>query len=295
VTLGLKYLDQLDDTPLEYLVEGILPRAGKVMFTAYAKSGKTTTTLHLIKSLTRGTPFLGRDTKQVEGTVVYMNLELRENNLLQYAKDAGLSLTGRRLLVSQMLGQARRVASMFIPLDELRTADQQDDHQDAIDDLRKADCQVLIIDCLSSVTSVLGDTDSNDDMRRVLEQIDATAQEAGVELLIVVHHTGHEDKTRARGASALIDWPDVTWNLMRAASDDCTLTVGGRIEEAKIGFRLDKDKNLLVPTAKAQVDDLGSEIIRLRRVEKLTEREIANQLGKNQSTIHRRLQRYGES
>lgn len=61
--------------------------------------------------------------------------------------------------------------------------------------------------------------DENKDAGRFLVAFDALKAEAGISEGVVVHHMGHGAE-RSRGDSRILDWPDVTWKIIRSDKDD---------------------------------------------------------------------------
>ncbi len=77
-----------------------------------------------------------------------------------------------------------------------------------------------VIDCLSPILSALGiDENNNTEVGRILDGITATAEAAGVEEVLLIHHMGHAAE-RSRGASRLLGWADVNWRIVRKRDDD---------------------------------------------------------------------------
>lgn len=79
--------------------------------------------------------------------------------------------------------------------------------------IRSVDGSIVILDCLRPVFDALG-LDENRDAGRFLVALDTLLNEAGAEEACVIHHMGHVGE-RSRGDSRLLDWPDVSWRLVR--------------------------------------------------------------------------------
>jgi hypothetical protein len=190
---------------------------GTVLISAYRKTGKTTLVLHLAAALTnKSTQFLGRPCAPLDGKLVYANFEMEQNMLRKYAMDQGLN---GNFLVQDYRG----AASHF----ELSDEDWREQYADS---LINADAAGLIIDPIHVLTVGAGaDSNSNDDAREVLEQLSEIAAMANLTHMFIVDHTGHADKSRARGASGKEDWADILWNLQSSEGSDIrSLTVTGR-------------------------------------------------------------------
>lgn len=201
---------ELDDTPFVYRIEGLLPAKCNVLFSAYRKAGKTSTMLNLSKALTTKERFFGEfRTDRVEGRVVYLNFELDEQMFRKYMEDNRLDLDNPRLVILNLRGKV----GQFRILDEtFRNC--------FAELLREQECEVLIVDPLSTVMSRHGqDSDNNDAARMVLEMFTEVQALADIDHIIVVDHTGHENKGRVRGASGKEDWADVLWVQEKNGSD----------------------------------------------------------------------------
>lgn len=185
-----------------YLVEGLWPRGGNVVLAARAKTGKTTFALNLVRCLLTGQPFLDEfAVDQVAGTICIIDLELSSSMLRSWMGD--LDLGNDRLLVVPARGEGGWLAQQLAdPSARSKLAAW----------LRGRSVEVLIIDPLSALLAGAGiEENSNSEVGRLLRgQLDALVEEAGISELMVVHHAGH-GADRARGASALLDWPDATW------------------------------------------------------------------------------------
>lgn len=214
--------DTLDDTPLEYRVDGIWPEDSNLLLSAYAKTGKTTLILHLLRALSEGDEFFGRKCHQVNGTVVYVNLELGQQMLRKYAVDAGIDLKSKHLKLVDLRGRATSFKFTDAGFREKFAAQ-----------LREVECEVLVIDPLSPIMALAAlDSNSPDDSRRAMEDLGTIASDAGADL-VIVDHTGHADRNRPRGATAKMDWADVLWNLQSVSKDETDpgrhLKVTGRL------------------------------------------------------------------
>lgn len=172
----------LDDTPVEYRVSGLLTMNGKFQFNAYQKSGKTTTTMHLLKSFDTGDDFLGRTVIQTRKPWMYANLELPQNMLRKYATDEGLDIESRNLLVADFCGRGAELMELLTDPDQLAS-------QELFDGLGG-----LIIDPLAPLLALSGiDEKDNHGVRYTLEKIDAGRLQLGIPQLGIVN------QHRARG------------------------------------------------------------------------------------------------
>jgi hypothetical protein len=236
---------ELSDEPLKYRIPGLLPMGTNVLFSAYAKSGKTTTVLSLIRGLTSSADFLDMPCATVGGRVVYVNFELTDQMLRKYATDSGLKLDNDKLRVWQLQGKASQLV-ITDPAYQAAFAEK----------LREAECDVLIIDPLAPVISMQGyKEEDNSGIRAILECFGAVGAMTELENMVIIDHTGHADKNRARAASAKLDWADVIWN-QEVNGEKRSLKAWGRgIEEATITFTRNPETGQLEQAVARDVDD----------------------------------------
>lgn len=197
------------DAPVEWVIDGLLVRDGKALLAAPAKSGKTTLTGNLVRSLADGAPFL--DTFEVRGDLagrVYVaDLEMSRGQLRGWYR-AWAVANARAVSVDALRGMASTL--------DLR---QRDVRRRWVERLRGHD--TAIFDPIGPVLHALGIDENSAEVGGWLEALDETMHDAGVRQYLAVHHTGHEG-TRARGHSSLLGWPDALWNLRKDNADDPT-------------------------------------------------------------------------
>ena len=192
------------DTETAYRIDGVAPAGGRVMLAAQAKSGKTTLTGNLVRSLVDGDPFLGRFGVNGQARrVVVIDTEMSENMVRRWFRDQGIVHTDR----VDVIALRGRVGAFNIlnPRPRAEWADL----------LHGVD--YLIMDCLRPVLDALG-LDEYRDAGKFLVAFDALLAEAGITDGLLVHHMGHSGE-RARGDSRLQDWPDAHWRILRAKDD----------------------------------------------------------------------------
>jgi hypothetical protein len=187
------------------------PAETRVMLAAAHKTGKTTLTGSLVRSLVDGELWLGRHEVQViQGTVTVIDTEMARRQLRRWYRDLGITRTKHVRLIP-LRGQA----ALFDVLNPSLRA------QWAAW-LQAINTQYLILDCLRPVLDALG-LDEHRDAGRLLVGVDALLRGADIPEACVVHHMGHTGE-RSRGDSRLRDWPDVEWRLMRQdAENDSSL------------------------------------------------------------------------
>ncbi|MGO8959181.1 MAG: AAA family ATPase [Streptosporangiaceae bacterium] len=236
---ALKF-SELDNAPIRWRIEGLWPESCHVLNAGYAKTGKTTTTLEIIKVLAHGGTLLDKDVQKIYGRIGYVNLELSEQMLRQYAKERGIDLNDDKIRVFNYQGRASKF-KVSDPAWRERFSEV----------LKENDIEVLIIDPISPILACQG-IKANDpsEVRRVLEDFSALVKPTDTDLLIN-QHTGHEDKSRARDASSQMDWADVLWNIQKVGGEDSPsrkLSVEGRgVMHSTITYTMDPETGDLVP------------------------------------------------
>lgn len=282
-----KKFGELDSTPFSYAIDGLLPTNCNVLFSAKAKAGKTSTSLNLARALTSNDDFLGEfRCPKISGNLVYVNFELDEVMLRQYGLEAGLDFDSTHLITLNLRGKARHFKIL---------------NEDFIDawasELKKIDTEFLIVDPLSPIMAMNGfDSDDNDGARRVLESFGAIQNLAGIDNVLIIDHTGHEQVGRPRGASAKMDWPDVIWNQEKKNGDGTrTFSAEGRgVEERKFSITRNSATGMIETTIPVDADG-GDERLILASIENspgITYPELEIMTKIKETTLRRRVKSY---
>lgn len=192
----------IDDEPVSYRIDGLMPTGAHIMLAAQFKAGKTTAVGNAMRSLVDGDPFMNAFMvpEPVE-SVVLIDDEMSERQLRMWLREQGIKNVGGVHVVS-LRG---RVSTFDLINESVR--------ERWVDRIRAAGCQVLVFDCLRPVLDALGLSEDKE-AGRFLVAFDALLAEAGVPEAVMVHHMGHGGE-RSRGDSRLRDWPDVEWRLVR--------------------------------------------------------------------------------
>lgn len=195
------------DPPVTWRIHGWQPVETRVMLAAARKSGKTTLSGSLVRSLVDGDAWLGRDAVvPIAGTVAIIDTEMSRGQL-------------RAWLRAQRIRHAERV--LVVPLrGQASTIDLCDGETRArwAAWLRAHAVRYLVVDCLRPILDAIG-LDESRESGRYLVALDGLLRDAGIPEACVVHHMGHTGE-RSRGDSRLRDWPDVEWRLVREDADD---------------------------------------------------------------------------
>lgn len=191
------------DEDAEYRVDGLMPTGGNVVVAAQFKAGKSTLIGNLLGALADGGDFLGCFSANAAGRVVLIDDELDPRTMRRWLRDQTIAHPERIEIVS--LRGHLSTFNILEPSTRARWAE-------AI-----GACDVLILDCLRPVLDALG-LDENKDAGRFLVAFDALKAEAMIDEAVVVHHMGHSGE-RSRGDSRILDWPDVSWRIVRESDE----------------------------------------------------------------------------
>ncbi|WP_204807736.1 AAA family ATPase [Mycobacterium riyadhense] len=245
---------------IDWIVADLFP-AGICQVNAQQKAGKTTLALNLVHSLLTGNQFVRRFTPNFsdDEAIGYLNLELDRPMFLSWLTDLGMKDEHERLHLyhSRDKGFGRpdlRSSAGFSWFVEWIT---------------KHNITVLVIDTLSKLYDPShwgGGSDPNVPFNRFWQMIENLKREAGLRGIFILHHTGYSEESgdRARGASAMMDNPDVNLTYRHsgaqggAAPDSKRwLSANGRIEpipEFEIDFSLSGRKLFATGSANKRGD-----------------------------------------
>jgi hypothetical protein len=197
-TLAESLADPEHDEP--HRIHGLTRKGARTTFVARRKTGKTTMTANVIRSLLTGEPFLGRFPVEPVGRVFVLNYEMSESQWADWMRDHGLAEYGDRITAWHLRGQPNPLAT-----EEGRRA--LAEHLTAH--------EVLLVDTFSRAFT--GDKDSdNRQVASFLSDVLDQAAGPGRDVFLTVHAGWTAE--RSRGASALEDWPDCILTL--AEEDD---------------------------------------------------------------------------
>jgi len=212
-----------------FRIDRWLPRDGRGVFAAQAKTGKTTIVHNLIRCLVDGDAFLGRDAvTPIDGAVVLVDLEMSRTQLERWLTAQAIR-NDHRVLPIALRGQATAF-NILNPDVRAEWARRFREHH----------VRYVVLDCLRPVLDALG-LDEHHEAGRFLVAFDQLLADAGITEALIVHHMGHTGE-RARGDSRLRDWPDVEWRLVRQDEHPSSarfMTAYGRdvdVPEAQLHF-----------------------------------------------------------
>lgn len=187
-----------------FYVEPWLPRRGKCMIYAPAKSGKSTLCIQMARCIGVGLPFLGLPT--VQGRVLYFQHELGMEVLQQRMNETG-----------QTYDDVYVATTFSMKLD---TEPGQHQMLAEVDAVRPG---VLIIDPFYKVLK--GDENESLDVRVVLDFLDSLTDEPYRCSIVLIHHPGKDITKGGRGSSVLEDWVDAYIEMKQISKGNDPLKV----------------------------------------------------------------------
>lgn len=194
--------EQLADEPSE--VDWIFGNlwSGIAQVNAQKKSGKTTLLMNAAASLVTGDPFLGRFEVAAESDcrVGYLNMELTKAQFNRWLSDMALPDDGLKRLMPY---HGREHGRLDLSSDAAA--------EWVVRWLRDTGVSVLIMDPLGSFYDQPNGGDPNAAYLRWWARLEHVVLQAGLRGVLIAHHTGYSEDggNRARGASAMMDKPDV--------------------------------------------------------------------------------------
>ena len=205
-TQNLTELLALDFEPPEWRIENLHQLGMNTTLAAQYKTGKTTMSINLIRSLADGTPFLRKfKVKPVEGTIAYWNLEVGTRQMQDWLRRLNIANTDKVIPVN-LRGQ-------HVGLYQDATRDH------VVEWMKRQGVVAWIVDPMGRLlpgwpNAGNGRENSNDVMREVGMTLDVIKYQADIEDLWVITHTGRAGD-HTRGATVNDDWPDALWHMTK--------------------------------------------------------------------------------
>lgn len=183
----------------------------------------TSLAINLYRSLVNTEPFLGTYPTAVQGgRVAYFDYEMLPDQFRFWLKAGGDINFNRMVTPYHLRGQT-------LPLWDKRT------RAKVVDWLKRNDTSAIIIDTAARAWAGLVENEnSNTDMLRFTDSLDALKYEAGITDLFLVSHMGRQaqfmqsGEERARGATRLEDWMDAGWYMTKDENNVRYLRATGR-------------------------------------------------------------------
>lgn len=184
---------KLPDVP--FYVKDWLPKRGKSMLYAPAKSGKSYICLQLARCVGSGEPFLGIPTKQ--GSVLYIQFELGEEILQGRLKQTG-----------------KDYESVFVGTTFSMKLDTKGGQGQLWRAMEAVEPNVLILDPKRKM--IMGDENESSEMNPICDFLDSVIEGFNCSIL-VVDHAGKDLSKRGRGSSIWEDWVDSYLQMQRTS------------------------------------------------------------------------------
>ena len=279
--IGVDDLVSTEPEGEEWLIRGLLRHQGSLLVSAAFKSGKTTMAFNMVRALTTGEPFLNEFSVPEPLRVAYFDMELGSRLARSWFIDIGPDTS--KVMYSDLKGTGRKL--------DLRSNAR---YEQIVELLRSNSIDVVIVDPLSALCASLGiNENSNEEVRPLLDRIDAAVVEAGCKGLVCIHHTGKDQTKGARGASAFQDWSSVNAYLTKAAEGGLSkFSAKGRDVDVKpIELDYEPATRLLSAYGGGSSTSAGADWTYFwgKRRGRLTAAEVAADLNLHKTTAIRRL------
>lgn len=211
--LKLTRADQIEMRPPAWLLRGMLERDTFALIFGDPGSGKSFLSIDWACRIATGTPWRGHDV--TPGPVVYVAGEGQQGfgrRIRAWSEHHDVNLNGAPLFIAPAVAIPEPAGLMPLVT--------------AIDAVERP--ALIVLDTLARCFGG-GDENSTQDMSRFVSACDAIRRRYGCTIL-VVHHTGHAEKNRARGAIALKAALDAEYRL---ANDDTLLLTATKMKDAE--------------------------------------------------------------
>lgn len=194
-------LRTMDISPVEWLIEGVIPAQLVSTIVGASGAGKTWACLSLLRAWATGEPWLGRYASK------------KCNAALLDAEDSYVTLKQRWLQLEQGMGALPADALEPAWASDIGAFDVlEDPSRMGLIDVLKGSYDVLIVDSLSQSHAF---DENSSDMRTVMQAWEEISRATKCAILLC-HHTGW-DKSRMRGSSAIKDRSQSVLQLTRDA------------------------------------------------------------------------------
>lgn len=200
-----------ENTPL---VDGLIPVASVGALIADYSMGKTWLLVHLAGCVAFGEPLFGRPT--LKGPVIFV---AAEGQRALWKRIAGWLVHHKKLSPDYTRFQLKQALhSRIIVAEDPPKFDDPDLERGLLNTIEDIAAKLVIFDTMGK--SLGGDQaeDSNDVANQVTGLLSRVAEQTGVTAMFS-HHSGHSDKSRARGASAWTQGVDFAY-IVRGSSSD---------------------------------------------------------------------------
>lgn len=208
--LKLVRVGRLEAKEPDYVIDGLIERDSTVTIFGDPGCGKSFLALDMAMCVSTGTAFHGRDVRR--GPVIYLAGE-GQNGLIRrveaWCRHNGVDRLEADLFLSNKAPQLLNRSSM----NELAAA-----VSEAIEEVGPP--SIVFVDTVARAFGG-GDENSTKDMSAFIAALDAIRAKLGC-TIVLVHHSGHSDKQRARGSMALKGAVDAEYRVEKKGK---TITV----------------------------------------------------------------------
>lgn len=215
-------IDQAPEPP-PARIERVLPANGRAVIVAPRKTGKSTVVVNVVKAVTTAGQLFDRWQAR-QGRVAVLNYEVLAEQWARWCEEAEIPLDDS--LVLSLRGMPNPLATA-----RGRT--------ELAAQLRDQGAEVLIVDPFGMASrGIVENENASSDVRHFTAILDELANDAGVTEVLLPVHAGKIGED-ARGSSALEDWPDAIWTLVRGDDDARFFYATGRdvdVPEAQLQF-----------------------------------------------------------
>ncbi|HXA95521.1 MAG TPA: AAA family ATPase [Candidatus Dormibacteraeota bacterium] len=201
---GLVFDGEEDLRPTEYLVDGVIPAEGAGMLFGETDVGKTTVALSVAIHVVAKLPWLGHAV--LGGTVYFIESEGGRAFALRKhaAKGAAGCGDGRKLPFASLPFVTTYEPLGFGPDTDVAIAvSNAETIRRAVAERGLPPIRLVVVDTLAQ--NIAGDADNNEEMSAFLRAFRAFLKALSDEPVfgLLIHHPGHKDKERGRGAYSL--------------------------------------------------------------------------------------------
>jgi RecA-family ATPase len=229
-----------------FYVKDWLPKRGKALLYAPAKSGKSTICLQIANCIGSGEPFFGQAT--TKGKVLYIQLELGEEVLQKRMMQTGQEYE------NVWVGTTFTMKLDTPPLRGPNGTELRGGQKLLVDAMEAVQPNVLIID--PWYKAITGDENESHDVMPILDFLDSVIEGFNCSILLI-HHAGKDISKRGRGSSVLEDWVDSYLQLKKISKDPEQLKV--QLKPIFLRHAASEEPIEAVLTDKLEFEVLGAE------------------------------------
>lgn len=190
--------DKLEVVPIEWLIKGVIPAHSVALTYSAPGVGKSLVAIDMAACIATGAAFHGHGTETTGAVFIVVGEHL-----------AGQA---RRIAAWEMRNQSLKGFPLYLSLRACNLLNplQMNNVHDTIRQIAKetGTCPVLVVIDTLARSFGTGDENSTSDMNAAIIQLDKIKNDFNCSVL-VVHHSGHTNNSRARGSSALAAAADV--------------------------------------------------------------------------------------